>query len=281
MALWGALMLGYASQTTLAQPTQAASASSSSPTKTGGTLDTEKIIRTFTQKESMFRRALYEYSFKREAVVQTLGLGGQISGEYHRVSNFVHDDSGKRYEKILFFPIPTLTEISMTPEDLEDMSGVNPFALEGDNAHKYNFTYVGKEKIDELNLYIFDVAPKVMPDPKKSKERLFQGRVWVDEQDLQLVRSRGKGVPEDKNNKYPIFDTYREQIDGRYWFPTYSYSDDELVFSNGRVVRLRARIRFTDFVKLSGKVRVIEEGEPGDVPPTPAPAAPTPPKPKP
>ena len=67
-----------------------------------------------------------------------------------------------------------------------------------------------------------------MPDPKKTKERLFSGRIWVDDQDLQIVKTKGKGVPETKNNKFPTVETYREHIDGRYWFPTYSYADEEL-----------------------------------------------------
>ncbi|MDQ3586533.1 MAG: hypothetical protein M3407_12250, partial [Acidobacteriota bacterium] len=118
----------------------------------------------------------------------------------------------------------------------------------------------------------------VMPDPKKSKERFFQGRIWVDDQDLQIVKARGKGVPEAKGERYPTFETYREQIDGKYWFPTYTYADDELVFDSGQVVRVRMRIKFTDFERLRAKVRVIEEGDVIDETPKPKP---TPDKPTP
>jgi hypothetical protein len=247
---------------------------SSGPT---GAVNVDQIVHTFTAKETEFRRALNQYSFKRDAVIQTIGLGGQISGEYHRVSRFIFDDSGKRFEKILFFPMPTLTEIGVTPEDLEDLGGIQPFALEASKAYLYNFTYVGKERIDELDLYIFDVAPKVLPDPKKSKERFFQGRIWVDDRDLQIVKARGKGIPEDKNNKYATFETYREQIDGRYWFPTYTYADDELVFPSGQVVRVRMRVRYTDFERFRAKVTVVEEGDPGAEPePSPTPTKPKP-----
>src|ERR671939_55376 len=110
-------------------------------------------------------------------------MGGQIAGEYHRVSNFTFDNTGNRYEKISFFPIPTFPGV--TAEDIEDLGGVNPFALEESKIDQYNFTYVGKEKIDELDLYVFDVAPKIVP--KKESERFFQGRIWVDDHDLQIV----------------------------------------------------------------------------------------------
>lgn len=219
----------------------------------------DKIIHTFTTKETEFRRALNNYSFKRDALIQSLGMGGQVIGEYHRVSNFTFDDQGNRFEKITFFPMPSMPEV--TTEDIDDLGGISPFALEPAKLDRYNIRYVGKERIDELNLYIFDVEPKVMPDPKKTKERLFLGRVWVDDQDFQIVKTKGKGVPETKNNKYPIVETYREQIDGRYWFPTYSYADEELVFDNGTTLHVRLKVRYTDFTPARATLKVTEIGE--------------------
>jgi hypothetical protein len=243
--------------------------------------DVARIVRAFTQKETEFRRALNGYTFTRDAVLQTIGMGGQITGEYHRVSQFAFDDAGERFERITYFPLPTLTEISFTQEDLEDLGGVQPFALEASKIDQYNFTYVGREKIDELDTYVFDVAPKVVP--KKVSERFFQGRVWVDDRDLQIVKVRGKGVPEGKQ-RFPTFETYREQIDGKFWFPTYTYADDDLVFPKGQTVHIRMKVRYTDYKRFQGRVRVIEEGEPGDVqeekPSTPS-KPPTPSKPKP
>ena len=229
----------------------------------GGALtqaEIERIIKTFTTKETQFRHALNEYSFKRDAVLQSLGMGGQVTGEYHRVSLFTFDDAGARYEKISYFPMPSFNQV--TQEDLEDLGGIQPFALEPSKIPQYDFKYVGKDKIDELNLYVFDVTPKVIPDPKKSKERFFTGRVWVDDQDLQIVKTKGKGVPETKKNKFPIVETYREQIDGRYWFPTYSYADEELVFDNGDILHIRMKVRYSDFELARAKVKIIEIDDP-------------------
>jgi hypothetical protein len=216
----------------------------------------DKIIAAFTAKETQFRLALNQYSFKRDAMLQSLGMGGQIIGEYHRVSRFTFDDQGNRYEKISFFPMPSFGGV--TPEDLEDLGGINPFALEPSKINQYNFKYSGREKIDELDLYVFDITPKVIPDPKKSKERLFVGRVWVDDQELQIVKTKGKGVPETKINKFPIVETYREQFGGRYWFPTYSYADEELIFDNGEPLHIRMMVRYTDFVPARADVKVID-----------------------
>lgn len=220
----------------------------------------DEIVRKFASKESEFRQALNQYAFKRDALVQEIGMGGQVIGEYHRVSSFTFDDKGTRFEKIGFFPMPSLQGVSLTTEDLEDLGGVNPFALEAGKISQYNLKYVGKERIDELDLYVFDVSPKVMPSPK-SKERVFVGRIWVDDHDLQIVKAKGKAGPETKTNKFPVVETYREQIDGKYWFPTYVYADDDLIFDNGTDVRIRMQVKYSDFVVGRGRVTITEVGE--------------------
>ena len=222
--------------------------------------EADRILKAFTAKESEFRQALNQYSFKRDAVLQSIGMGGQVTGEYHRVSYFTFDDSGNRYEKISFFPMPSFGAV--TQEDLDDLGGIQPFALEPSKISKYDFKYVGKEKIDELSLFVFDVTPKVIPDPKKTKERLFVGRVWVDDQDLQIVKTKGKGVPETKINKFPVVETYREQFGGRFWFPTYSYADEELLYESGDTLHVRMKVRYSDFAPARADVKIIEIDDP-------------------
>ena len=223
-----------------------------------GSPDIPKIIRAFTSKETEFRKALSEYAFKRDATIQTIGAAGEVTGEYHRVSQFVFTDQNERFEKITYFPAPTLTELIFTQEDLEDLGGVQPFALEAAKIDQYDFKYVGKEQVDELQTYVFDVAPKVLP--KKVSDRRFEGRIWVDQDDLQIVKVHGKAVPQG-DQRFPVFETYREQIDGRYWFPTYTSADDELAFKSGQIVHIRMLVRYTDYKHFSSKVKVTEIGE--------------------
>jgi hypothetical protein len=219
----------------------------------------DKIVQAFAAKEGQYRQALNQYGFKREATVQTLGFGGQISGEYRRDSQFTFGDDGRRFEKVTFAPISKISGI-VTQEDLEDLGGVNQFALEAAKINQYNFTFVGKEKIDELNLYVFDVAPKVMPDAKKTKERFFQGRIWVDDQDLQIVKTKGKGVPETAINKFPVVETWRENIDGKYWFPTYAYANDQLYFDkSGETLHIKLKIKFSDYKQGYSDVRILDD----------------------
>jgi hypothetical protein len=269
---------------------QQAASTGAAPTtinRSGAPVNVEEIIRRFTAKEAEFRKALAEYAFTRDAVVQSIAFGGQVSGEYRRTSRFLIDEQGNRQEKILFFPIPTLADFTVTAEDLDDLGGVNAFALEASKINEYDFTYVGKERIDQLDLHVFDVTPKILGDQKRLKalksskkmERFFQGRIWVDDQDFQIVKAKGKGVPE-FDQRFPTFETYREQVDGKFWFPTYTYADDELVFKGGHTARIRMRVKFDEFERIRGKVRIIEEGKDGEVtpgdekPPPPAPTKP-------
>jgi hypothetical protein len=277
--LWGLCVLGAATATASHPGVEVKEAPQYDEQRIAGTAtegavaDIGSIVQAFTAKETEFRKVLSAYAFKRDVVIQTIGMGGQITGEYHRVSQFVFSDQNERFEKITFFPQPTLTELSLTQEDLEDLGGIQPFALEASKIDQYDFKYLGKERLDELHTYVFDVAPKSLP--KKVSERFFQGRIWVDEQDLQIVKVRGKGVPEGKQ-RFPLFETYRQQIDGRYWFPTYTYADDQLVFPKGQTVHLRMLVHYSDYKRFRSKVRITEvDGAREVVPeaqPTPVPA---------
>lgn len=240
-------------------------------------VEIDRIIKTTTDNEGAFRGALTNYVFDRSATISTIGMGGQISGTYRRDSFMTFTTDGKRFERIVFAPVPTLTEISVTPEDLEDLGGVNPFALEPRSIPLYNFTFLGTEKIDDLDLYVFEVGPKVMPDAK-SGQRVFVGRIWIDKRDLMIVKSKGKGAPETKKNKFPTIETWRENVDGKYWFPSFATSDDEIVFDSGYVVKMRVRVKYenyrvgrTDVIVVDGDEDVPNEPQPS---PSPVPTKP-------
>lgn len=237
--------------------------------------ETDRIIKNVVTKEQEFREALANYVFNRSATVQTVGMGGQISGEFRRDSFMSLSPGGQRFEKILFAPADTLTDLRITPEDLEDLGGVNAFALEPSVVNQYNFNYVGKEKIDELDLYVFDVSPKVMPDAKKTKQRFFAGRIWIDDRDLQIVKSKGKALPETKDNKFPIVETWRENVDGKYWFPAYASvtgNDGELVFDNGSVLRMKMEIKYSNYKQGKSEVIILDDDVVDETTPTPSPS---------
>ncbi len=220
----------------------------------------DRITARVTQNEGLFRQALTQYAFKRSATVETIGLGNYVTGTYRRDSFLTFTDAGQRIERVLFAPISTLKEITMTAADLENLNGIDPFAIEPSKAANYSFTFLGTEKIDELDLYVFDVSPKVVPNWKKSGDRYFQGRIWVDRDDLMVVKSKGKAIPEGKE-RFPTIETWRENVDGKYWFPSYSSADDELVFDSGQAVRIKVRVKYSDYKLGRTDVRIVEEDD--------------------
>jgi hypothetical protein len=236
----------------------------------------DRIVKKFTQNEALFRQALNVYAFNRYATMQTVGMGGQISGTFKRDSYLTFNEAGERFEKILFAPISTVTEISISVEDIDNLGGIDPFAIEPKVANQYNFTFLGKEKIDELNLYVFEVGPKVMPDWKKGLAKFFQGRIWVDDEDLMIVKSKGKAVPEGKQ-RFATMETTRENVDGKYWFPSFTSSDDELVFDNGQATKMRVRVRYKDYKLGRSDVKIVGEEDVPPEKPTPSPMLTPPP----
>jgi len=219
--------------------------------------DINEIIRRFAAAESENKTARNNYTFTQDMDVRTIGEAGSITGRFHRISDIVYDDLGNRVEKISFFPISTLKGLDLTTEDMQDLAGVQPFALTTEDLQKYQVAYFGKERIDELNTYVFDVKPKQI----RKGERYLEGRIWVDDQDLQIVKVAGKSVPEVGRQKFPHFETYRENIDGRYWFPTFIAVDDVLEFDKASSVHMVMTVRFTNYKKFGGRIKVVDEGE--------------------
>ncbi|MEW6729891.1 MAG: hypothetical protein AB1489_01015 [Acidobacteriota bacterium] len=222
--------------------------------------DVDNIIKKFAAKESEFQEARNFYTFRQEVRIQTIGFNNRPTGEFYRISDVLFDDSGKRYERIIRFPQSTLQGLVITQTDLRDLAEVQPFSLTSKELSKYNISYAGREKIDEIDTYVFDVKPKSIPKYKQGGDRVFAGRIWVDDRDLQIVKTFGKGLPEGEE-RFPRFETYRENIDGKYWFPTYTFADDTLDFPNGGSIHMRMEVRYTNYKRFSSDVKIQVEGE--------------------
>src|SRR6266550_3277274 len=167
----------------------------------------QQIIQKFAAKEKEFKQARDLYTFRQDVRVQTLD-GKTVTGEYREVFDVTYDNQGRHLENVVFAPQNTLTEIMMSPEDLQDIRHLLPFVLTSDEISEYDILYVGQQQEDELHCYVFDVAPKKI----EKNKRYFQGRIWVDSQDLQIVKTLGKSVPDihkkDNENLFPKFTTW-------------------------------------------------------------------------
>jgi len=223
----------------------------------------DQIIQKFAAKEKEFKQAREQYTWRQDVRVQTLD-GSTVLGEYRQVIDILFDDRGRRVENVVFAPQSTLDHdphgIQMTQQDFDDIEKRLPFVLTSDEIPDYDILYVGQQQEDELHTYVFDVAPKHMDKGR----RYFQGRIWVDDHDFQIVKTHGKNVPDivSRNGEklFPPFTTWREQVDGKYWFPTYTLTNDFLHFKTGDV-HIKQIVKYTNYKRFGSSIKITYEGE--------------------
>jgi hypothetical protein len=240
-----------ASQTPAAAPKTDPSTVSTKPPD----IPVPEIIKKFGDRELEFKKERDNYTYTQTFVVQTIDFDGRADGEYRMTSDILFTPDGRRYEKVVSAPQPTLERISLSQQDLDDLEHVQPFVLTSDELPKYDVNYSGREQLDELGTYVFDVKPKKI----EKNQRYFQGRIWVDDRDLNIVKSDGKAVPDiikkGNENIFPRFETFRENIEGHYWFPTYTRSDDELHFSTG-AIHMRMTVRYANYKRFGATIKI-------------------------
>jgi hypothetical protein len=226
----------------------------------------EEIIRKFAAKESEFQEALNHYTYRRVARVQTLDDDNKVDGEWYEVDDVIFDPSGRRTEKVVYAPQSSLQRVMMSPSDFQDIQRGYPFVLTTADVGAYDIKYVGRQKVDEVDCYAFDVSPKTIEKGK----RYLSGRIWVDATDLQIVVTDGRMVPDDtrkgKEDLHPPFMTWRQQVDGHYWFPVYTKGEGVLHFAGGNGymaddVHIRDIVKYTDYKRFGSTSKIIYEGQ--------------------
>jgi hypothetical protein len=226
----------------------------------------EEIITRFAAKEKMFKEAREHYTYRQSIKVQTRD-GETVTGEFQEVFDVQYDDKGHRIENVVFAPQSSLEAggLSLDEGDVQDFRNKLPFVLTTEEVPEYNILYVGQQQEDQVHCYVFDIAPKQIV----GKKRYFQGRIWVDDKDFQIVKTYGQAVPEVRDTKkkgnktehlYPKFTTWREQIDNQYWFPTYTRADDTLHF-NLNDVHIREIVKYEDYKRFGSSVKILYQGK--------------------
>lgn len=230
----------------------------------------DQIIARFAAKESEFSKARENYTYRQSYKFEEFGPNNRATGKLEFVAEIVFVD-GKRTERVVYAPMNTLQQIQFTPEDEQDIRNVQPFVLTSKDVGNYHVRYIGRENVDEIGCYVFAVRPKSMVEGT----RYFAGMIWVDDRDLQIVKSYGRGVGVGKRvaqQRFPKFETYREQIDGKFWFPTYTSANDILAFDSGQKVPIKMVLTYKDYkqFKAESSITFGEEAK--------EPSAPKPPK---
>ncbi len=211
-------------------------------------LPAEEIIKRFAAKEAEFREVWRTYTYSQHIVFQVLNRSGDVREQREVRVEVYFTREGERKTRIVE-DRGHLESVQVSQEDMDDATQRQPFVLTSDELDKYKIKYKGKETVDELGTYVFEVKPRKI----NKGNRYFKGRIWVDDLDFQIVMTRGKIVPDYSNNKFPEFETVRQQIDGQYWFPTWTKAEDVLEFGSfmgqRRRVHVREFITYEDFQK--------------------------------
>jgi hypothetical protein len=214
-------------------------------------LPPEEIIKRFSQKEDEFLAARSRHTSRKSIRLQEFGPDGKLSGEFLRVTEAAPGPDGRPIVKVIEKPQSTLQHAFLAPEDLEALDRVPAYPLTTSQLPKYNLKYIGKEQVDEIDCYIFQVKPKML----ERTRGLFDGVIWVDAKYLEVVKTYGKWVTEQGDApvlpQYPfaLFETYRENVGGKYWFPNYARSDDTLHLKD-QDLNIRLVIKWSDFKPL-------------------------------
>ncbi len=246
----GILLLMFVSVQCLAQSAQNPKSSSRR------SLKPEEIIQAFSAKETEFYDAWMQYTYRQTAESRAVSVDGRPSRERMTiVSDIIFKDDGTR-EIRMVEELGVLRSVGFTKEDAEVINNLQPFALTAKELPEYDLRYEGKEKVDELECYVFSVKPK-----KTIRGKMyFEGKIYVDDLDLQIVRTVGKPVPQTRDNQFPEFETIRQMIDDKYWFPVWTHADSSLRFREN-TIRIEETIVYEDYKRFGSKA-TIKFGEP-------------------
>ena len=231
-----------------------------------------QIVERMGRQESAFAAARNEYTFTQDVKFNTISDDtSRPDGEYHQVTEISFAPDGRRVEHVTFAPQNTIERVIMTENDFKDIEKRLPFVLTAPELPKYNLTYLGRQHVDDLDTFVFDCAPKTLV----KSQRYFQGKVWVDQQDDEIVLINGLSVPQDTRPGHedlsPPFTTYYQQIDGKYWFPVYTKAEGILHFPPQRGalsqdVHVRTVVRYSNYKRFQFKTKVTIVGGTSEVP---------------
>ncbi|MEN6535229.1 MAG: hypothetical protein ABFD89_16315, partial [Bryobacteraceae bacterium] len=163
----------------------AASLAAASPKPDPSPAEVDEIIQKFAAKETEFSIARENYTYRQTSKLQELDDGGNVRGRHEMVTDIIFSAEGKRIEHVVKAPVSTLQNLILTPEDEQDLRNVQPFVLTTKDLPKYDVRYLGKQMADEIPCYVFAVKPKKL----EPGQRYFSGQIWVDDRDLQIVKS--------------------------------------------------------------------------------------------
>jgi hypothetical protein len=210
------------------------------------------LARRVAHVETETQRARDHYTYRQSVTVEELSDRGARVGEYHEVRDIVFSPAEERTEEMIGRPTFALKNLRLTDEDFADIRNIQPFVLVEDLLPIYETKFRGEERMEDIDCYVLQVRPRQI----LAGQRLFDGLLWVKQDDFAIVRSEGQAVPQVRSlkqeNLFPRFTTVRRPIDGKHWFPVYTHADDTLDFRTGPQ-RIRLMIRYSQYKKFGSE----------------------------
>lgn len=216
----------------------------------------ESHIPTLLGKEAETMGELNNYTFTRDVRIQTIDSKGRVSGEYRRTSDLVFDDSGQRIERGLSLSKSTLQRLKISPEYVEDFSGVQLKGFELSKREHYRIEPFMTETVDGIKMRVYRMTPRNLNAERAAQTRVFYGYVWVEESTGRIVKIGGCALPDGKQ-RFPLFETQRALVDGKHVFPLHTIADDYLVFSSHKV-HVRMLITYSNYKRFESRVKITE-----------------------
>jgi hypothetical protein len=187
-----------------------------------------------------------EYTYRQSVTIEELDGNGAARGAYREVRDIIFSPKHERTELLVGKPKNGLKQLVMTDEDFDDVREIQPLVLTEDRLWNYETRFRGEETVDDVDCWVLQVRPRQI----LAGQRFFDGLLWVDKKEYNIVRMEGQAVPQIRTTKtenlFPRFTTIRKPIDGAHWFPVYTYADDTLQFRAGPV-RERLRIAYSNY----------------------------------
>src|SRR6267154_4851090 len=100
-------------------------------------LPPEEIIKKFAAKEAEFRKARENYTYRQSVKMEELDPDGNPQGKWEITSDIIFGPNKQRIEKVIYAPMITLRNLTLTPQDEQDLRNVQPFVLTTEEVGKY------------------------------------------------------------------------------------------------------------------------------------------------
>lgn len=215
------------------------------------------LSKRVAHRESETAAERRQYAYTQSIRLQELDGRGIQTGEYREVREVIFSPAGGRTERFVGPPVFRLRNLTMTEEDFADIREIQPFIMTEDQLWNYDVQYKGEEPADGHDCWLLATRPRQI----LSGQRLFDGMLWILEDDFSVIRSEGKAVPEiitsKQENLFPHFVTTRKQVNG-FWFPSVTAADDTLYFRSAPI-REKLVIRYEDYKKFGADTTVTFE----------------------